>query len=159
MRVWWRKWLRMRRPSRALDPLEKAGWVCFAGYLLFASAAIVFYQTGALERVLKGSTPQGMIAWVGGALIARTMWPFVSVMFLALGARRFKRRLRAARFALCPRCLYDLRGLRGEAACPECGGAIPAKGAVSVWREKFPNRKRLRARGPWWKYAGVGIGR
>lgn len=37
-------------------------------------------------------------------------------------------------------------------------GCNSGEGGGECVAKKFPNRKRMRARGPWWRYRGVGLG-
>lgn len=79
--------------------------------------------------------------------------PFASLllrslpMLLAIGwgvrhLRRRKKCLIAAKYLLCPRCVFPLTGLPAKGACPECGTAYEQDQVRRSWLRAYPLRKR-----------------
>lgn len=59
---------------------------------------------------------------------------------LALMKRRFRRRLIAADYMICPSCDYRLDGLGDQGACPECGKEFRSADVRALWRRHYPSR-------------------
>ena len=51
---------------------------------------------------------------------------------------RLMKRIEAADYKLCPECGYQLTGLSGETACPECGVPCNIEQVVNAWRAFRP---------------------
>ncbi|HVU63664.1 MAG TPA: hypothetical protein VHC70_06795 [Phycisphaerales bacterium] len=80
---------------------------------------------------------EGRVCWLphregGGPIwyVSLPLWPLVAAVGLAsFTAWRLdtlaRRRERAARLNLCPKCNYNRAGLAADAKCPECGSAAP----------------------------------
>ncbi len=65
-------------------------------------------------------------------------YPPISVLLVTLWDKRMRRRLEAADYMLCPECGYQLTGLSGETACPECGVPCDIEQVVKAWRAYRP---------------------
>jgi hypothetical protein len=126
--------------------LEKAAWFCWGTYLAFALVLAVAFNLLSPNRIAKIATIDQMVNTTIAILALRALLPLLAGSLMILGTRRFLRRLQRARFQLCPSCLYNLSGLRDIPKCPECGYEIEGRRPTHVWRVRFPNRKRRRAR-------------
>ena len=62
----------------------------------------------------------------------------ISGLLVALWNKRLTRRLKAVDYKLCPECGYQLTGLSGETACPECGVPCNIEQVVKAWRAFRP---------------------
>ena len=64
--------------------------------------------------------------------------PPISVLLVTLWDKRMTRRLEAADYMLCPECVYQLTGLSGQTACPECGVPCDIEQVMKAWRAFRP---------------------
>lgn len=111
-----------------MDPAREGGLGVHGGIRADHGASMVFFKSGAFERVTKGISPPRTIVFFAVPMVAQLILPFASYLLLGLGAQRFRRRLRAARFAACPRCLYDLRDLRRKGRVRSVGVQFRRRG-------------------------------
>lgn len=84
-----------------------------------------------------------LVLWIDRTKLSQPWWAYVimpvavwvvvlAISLIAMACKR--RRAGRARFLLCPRCLYDLRDLPGEGACPECGRGYERDATIAMWR-------------------------
>jgi hypothetical protein len=83
------------------------------------------YDAGPLDPV----TSLG-VTWVNDFNVAFVLIPFSYLTLLfsvlpLLAFRSLRRRRKAQRIGLCPKCQYDLRAHAPGSACPECGTPVP----------------------------------
>ncbi len=68
-------------------------------------------------------------------LVFLPMFCLMAIFFLQ--QRRFRRRVQAADYLLCPDCGYALAGHEGIVHCPECGTALDIEAVRRQWRGCF----------------------
>lgn len=71
--------------------------------------------------------------------ISFLLYVSASTIFLT---SRVRRRVNASRGFACPWCLYDLRGRREEASCPECGHSIDTERLPKMWHGYLKQDRR-----------------
>lgn len=143
---WWTRVKRHWRPLRTRDAFENAGLMCWVVYLVMMLGLWISFQSGLVLRAMQGRSADVIGAWAIGTMLLRMMLPLLAMALIGVGWWRYRRRLRRAKFCLCPKCLYDLRGVRTAERCPECGFVFEPGEVARTWRERLPNRRRQRDR-------------
>jgi hypothetical protein len=114
------------------------------GLLTIAVSFVLFEMVMAVSPTAGPLSPAVADRWV--AVIAGVMelrfvgllLLFAGMMIGVVGRCRAVRRVRAARFALCPGCGYSLFQIRRVSRCPECGYRFDPKGVVRTWGRVLP---------------------
>ena len=114
-------------PWRQLPPFVRRQYIRFlvyavvglAGILLLIGLSVVAYPQSSFSSFVMYST---------------FAYPAISVLLVALWDKRLTRRLKAVEYRLCPECGYQLTGLSGETACPECSAPCNIEHVVKAWK-------------------------
>ena len=111
-------------PWRQLPRFVRRQYIRFLVYLLLGFAAILL-----LIWLSVVAFPQSFFSSL--VTYSAFAYPPISVVLVVHWDKRLRRRLKAVEYRLCPECGYQLTGLSGQTACPECG--VPCD-IEQVWR-------------------------
>ena len=118
-------------PSRQLPPFVRRQYIRFLVYFVVGLAAI-----GLLIWLSVVAFPQSSLS--SFVMYSAFAYPPISILLLSRWDKRLTRRLEALEYRLCPACGYQLTGLSGETACPECGVLCDIEQVVNAWRAFRP---------------------
>ena len=118
-------------PWRQLPPFVRRQYIRFLVYFVVGLAAI-----GSLMLLSPVAYPESSFS--SFLTYSAFAYPPISLLLLLLWDKRLTRRLKAVDYKLCPECGYQLTGLSGETACPECGVPCDIEQVVKAWRAFRP---------------------
>ncbi len=118
-------------PWRQLPPFVRRRYIRFLVYFVVGLAAILLVMGLSIVAYLESSFTTIFV-------YSAFAYPPISALLLSRWIQRLTRRLEAADYKLCPECGYQLTGLSGETACPECGVPCNIEQVVNAWRAFRP---------------------
>ena len=118
-------------PWRQLPPFVRRQYIRFLVYAVVGLAAILL-----LIGLSVVAYPQ--LSSSSFLMYSVFAYPPISVLLVRFWEKRLTRRLKAVDYKLCPECGYQLTGLSGETACPECGVPCDIEQVVNAWRAFRP---------------------
>jgi hypothetical protein len=130
-----RIWLSMQTDERMMPSLNvktrsinpsRTTCMVFCGFLVCALLCL-----GALVLAPGSTRVRSLVSAAFYVLLVT--YPLAALLLLAI-MQAMRRRIRAYRCHVCPRCEYPLRGLHPKSNCPECGTPYSIQEVEAHWR-------------------------